>query len=331
MENSPARCQRALDESGAGARIEGMQFRSLAAAMLASQSLAAPAVLPAPSHVVMVIEENKSFGQVYGSPDAPYINALAAIGAVFTDSHGLGHPSQPNYLQLFSGSDQGVTDNTVPPAGFPFSAPNLGSLLLAAGETFVGYSEDLPAVGSTVGNTGPNGYWRKHNPWVEFSNVPADSNRPFGDFPDGLHYADLPTVSIVVPNQANDMHNGSVAAGDAWLQANLSPYVAWAQMHNSLFILTFDEDDGSTAGNDILTLLVGPMIRPGLYDQKIDHHSLLRTLEDMYGLGYAGNSANVAPLTLEAFQEVPEGSGKTAAVALAGAVLGHCLRHRRKS
>lgn len=306
-----------------------MQFRSLAAALLASRAFAASGGLATPDHVVMVIEENKAFGQVYGSPDAPYINSLAAIGAVFTDSHGLGHPSQPNYLQLFSGSNQGVTDNNVPPAGFPFSTPNLGSLLLTAGETFVGYSEDLPAVGSTVGNTGADGYWRKHNPWVEFSNVPAEANRPFSDFPDGLHYTDLPTVAIVVPNQANDMHNGSVAAGDAWLQTHLSPYITWAQTHNSLFILTFDEDDGSTAGNDILTLLVGPMIRPGLYDQTIDHHNLLRTIEDMYDLGHAGNSANVAPLTLAAFQEVPEGSSRTAGVILAGAVLGQCLRRRR--
>ena len=285
--------------------------------------------LPTPDHVVMVIEENKAFGQIYGSASAPYINSLAAIGAVFTDSHGLGHPSQPNYLELFSGSNQGVTDNTVPPPGYPFSTPNLGSLLLGAGLTFGGYSEDLPAVGSTVVSTGAGGYFRKHNPWVEFSNVPASANLPFaGHFPDSLHYDDLPTVSIVVPNQNHDMHDGSVAAGDAWLQTHLDPYVAWAQTHNSLFILTFDEDNGSTAGNDILTLLVGPMIRPGLYDQTINHHHLLRTLEDMYGLGHAGNSANVEPLTLAAFAEVPEAGTFSAALAVTG-IAGSMWRWRR--
>jgi len=262
--------------------------------------------LPRPDHLVMVIEENRAIGQIHGNPSASYINALAGIGAVFTNSHGLTHPSQPNYLELFSGSNQGITDNTVP-SGAPLTAPNLGSLLLGAGLTFGGYSEDLPAVGSLANNTGAGGYWRKHNPWSSFANVPTSANLPFaGYFPSGTGYDLLPTVSIVVPNQANDMHDGSVATADLWLFNNLAPYVDWAQTHNSLFVLTFDEDNSSTAGNDILTVLVGPMVVPGIYDQRIDHHNVLRTLEDMYGLGHAGNSANVDPLTLAAFQAVPE-------------------------
>jgi acid phosphatase len=93
--------------------------------------------LPKPDHIVMVIEENHSYSQIIGSPDAPYINRLVAQGAVFTQSFGLTHPGQPNYLALFSGSTQGVTDNSCPHI---FTTPNLEHALLAAELTFAGYS-----------------------------------------------------------------------------------------------------------------------------------------------------------------------------------------------
>ena len=115
--------------------------------------------LPRPDHIVMVIEENHSYSQIIESPDAPYINSLAAEGAVFTQSFGVTYPSQPNYLALFSGSTQGITDNSCP---HTFTTPNLGHALLEAGLTFAGYSENLPSVGSLICSVGL--YARKHNP-----------------------------------------------------------------------------------------------------------------------------------------------------------------------
>ena len=106
---------------------------------------------PRPNHIVMVIEENHSYSQIIESPDAPYINSLAAQGAVFTQSFGVTYPSQPNYLALFSGSTQGITDNSCP---HTFTTPNLGHALLEAGLTFAGYSEDLPSVGSLICSVG---------------------------------------------------------------------------------------------------------------------------------------------------------------------------------
>ncbi len=94
------------------------------------------------------------------------------------------------------------------------------------------------------------------------------------------------------------MHDGAtpVATGDAWLQANLDPYVQWAKTHNSLFILTFDEDDGSE-GNRIVTIFVGPMVKAGQYGDVINHYTLLRTLEDLYGLSHSGAAATAAPIS----------------------------------
>jgi fibronectin type 3 domain-containing protein len=114
----------------------------------------------------------------------------------------------------------------------------------------------------------------------------------------------MPTVSIVVPNLMNDMHDGSISQGDAWFWNNLSAYYQWARTHNSLLILTFDEDD-SSATNQIFTLFLGPMVAPGTYSNRITHFNLLRTIEDMYGLGYAGAAASVSPITVGWVTSVP--------------------------
>jgi phosphatidylinositol-3-phosphatase len=262
----------------------------------------APTAPPRPDHVVIVIEENRSFNQIIGNPFAPYINSLAAQGAVFTQSFAITHPSLPNYLHLFSGSDQGVTDDTCPAPGSPYAAPNLGSELIARGFTFAGYSEDLPGPGSTACSSGTaNGYQQKHNPWVGFSNVPPSANLPWMNFPAPGSYRSLPTVSIVVPNQLNDMHNGTISQADRWLQANLDAYVQWAKTHNSLLILTFDEDD-SSLNNQITTVFVGPMVKPGSYSEHITHHNVLRMIEDMYGLSHAGAAATATPI-LDVFHD----------------------------
>jgi acid phosphatase len=92
------------------------------------------------------------------------------------------------------------------------------------------------------------------------------------------------------------MHSGSVAAADQWLKDNVGSYANWAQTHNSLLIVTWDSDDG-TAGNQIPTIFVGPMVKPGQYAESIDHHNVLRTVEDMYGLPLLGGSATAASIT----------------------------------
>ena len=254
--------------------------------------------LPRPDHIVLVIEENHAYSQIINSPDAPYINRLAAQGALFTQSFGITYPSQPNYLALFSGSMQGITDNSCP---HTFTTPNLGHNLLAAGLTFAGYSEDLPSVGSFICSEGH--YVRKHNPWVNWQDsatngLPTTTNLPMTHFP--TEYSTLPAVSIVVPNQTHNMHSGKnsemIQAGDRWLQTHLNAYVQWAQQHNSLLIVTWDEDN-KKENNRIATLFIGPMVQAGRYEQRITHYNVLRTIEELYGLSRSGASANAPPIT----------------------------------
>lgn len=258
---------------------------------LAATPQARAATLPRPAHVVVVMEENHSFSDIIGSSSAPYINSLAQQGALFSHSFAITHPSEPNYLAIFSGSTQGITNDSCP---HTFTAANLGSELIGAGLSFIGYSEGLPQTGSTVCTSGK--YARKHNPWVNFTNVPSGDNQPFSNFPSSSNFSALPTLSFVVPNLNDDMHDGTIQQGDTWLKNNIDPYVQWAKQNNSLLIVTWDEDDNSQ-NNQIPTIFVGQSVKAGTYSETINHYNVLRTLEDMYGLAAVGNSATASDIS----------------------------------
>ena len=96
-----------------------------------SSTFVTSAALPRPDHVVVVMMENHSYSEIVGSSAAPNINALIADtdAASFSSSYGVTHPSQPNYIALFSGNNQGITTDNLPTT-FPFTAANLGRELL---------------------------------------------------------------------------------------------------------------------------------------------------------------------------------------------------------
>ncbi|MEP6822066.1 MAG: alkaline phosphatase family protein [Chthoniobacterales bacterium] len=329
-----------------------MKTRHLLAPLLgALGSLSsAQAERPAYDHIVIVIEENHSFSQIIGSPAAPNINALAAAGAnivnattdptgLTTGSHAVRHPSQPNYLELYSGSNEGtIQDGRPGTSGEPFTAlppfttPNLGAALRSAGYSYATFSQGLPSVGFDGDQVGD--YYRKHNPAANWMNdvnptpnqLPTSTNQPFTAFQaigaSPGSFANLPTVSIVVPDQQNDMHDGTIEQGDAWLQTNIiDAYLAWANTHNSLLIITFDEDGDNTPSNQIATIFAGAGIQPGNYTEAdlnsnnpyaatpgdpglqtptgtaMNHFNVLATIEDIYGLAHIGNSFNRRPLS----------------------------------
>lgn len=253
-------------------------------------SVCAHAAPPRASHVVLVIEENRSFQAIIGNPEAPYINALASKGALFTQSFAVTHPSEPNYLALFAGDTEGLPDDSCP---HRYSGPNLADALMAKGLRFTLYAESLPQEGFTDCATLDHLYRRKHNPVPDFASLPTEVNQPFSAFPQD--YSKLPTIAYVIPNMMDDMHDGSVQQADAWLKQNLDGYVQWALKNHGLLIVTWDEDDG-TQDNQIPTLIVGQGVKPGRYDQKINHYSVLRTLTDMYHLKPVGHAKQAKPI-----------------------------------
>jgi hypothetical protein len=269
--------------------------------------------IPRYDHVIIVIEENHAYKELIGSANAPYINELAKGGVLFTDSHGIGHPSQPNYLALFSGSTQGVKDDECLEKITPYKTPNLGAALLSKGLTFKGYAQTMPSAGflgcysqkSTL--TLAYLYARKHTPWVNWlgtgpNTIPASLSVPMTDF--SKDFKKLPTLAFVIPNMDDDMHNiggpGDAAAiqrGDKWLKENLSKYARWAKRHNSLLIVTFDEDDYDPQnGNRIPTIFYGAKLKHGECATTINHYNVLHTLEAMYGLPSA-DDISAAPIS----------------------------------
>jgi acid phosphatase len=250
---------------------------------------ALPPIRPHASTVIVVVMENRDYSLIIGSPQAPFINGtLVPQAALMTDSHAITHPSQPNYLALFSGSTQGITDDSCPHS---FGTPNLGQEVIAAGKTFDGFSESMPKDGYTGCSAGR--YARKHNPWVNFTNVPASSNLIWYDLPGGQ-----PTVSFIVPNLCNDMHDCSTMTGDNWLKANLPAILMYDSANNGLLILTWDEADPDNNGkNRIATLLLGPMIVPGRYDQTVDHYNVLHTIEEIVGVACTAHACGAKVLS----------------------------------
>lgn len=209
---------------------------------------------------------------------------------------------------------------------------------MAKGDTFKGYAEDLPSVGYTGATY--NNYAEKHCPWVAWqgtgtNQIPSADNVPYaGYFPSD--YTQLPTVSFVIPNQLDEMHSGSsiaeeVQSGDTWLSNYMNGYVNWAKTHNSLLILTWDEDGSDGQPNDQLvpTIFDGANIKAGDYSEPIDHYNMLSTLEKMYGLPYCtSNDQNATPIT-DVFT-TPEPS-TLALLAVGGfALLGYAWRRRRQ-
>ena len=81
---------------------------------------------------MVIMMENKSYDEVVGQASQPYTNGLADGYGSATCSYAFGHPSLPNYLDLVSGSNQGVTDDG-PPSSHSFpGVPTPANQLAAA-------------------------------------------------------------------------------------------------------------------------------------------------------------------------------------------------------
>ncbi|HJQ47212.1 MAG TPA: alkaline phosphatase family protein [Amycolatopsis sp.] len=257
-----------------------------ATAVATTTSAAQAAAVPTYDHIVLVMFENHAYSQITSS-SAPYFTSLAGQGAKFTQSYGVTHPSEPNYLAIFSGSTQGITDDSCP---HTFTGNNLGNQLITAGKSFKSYSESMPSDGYTGCTSGT--YARKHNAAPFFSNVPASSNVRYSTFPASGNYASLPTVSYIDPNLCNDMHDCSVGTGDTWLKNNMDAYAQWAKTHNSLLIVTFDEDNGGSS-NHIYTAFVGAHTQVGTFSNTINHYNVLSTIESSYGLSHLNAASEI--------------------------------------
>ena len=262
-------------------------------------TVAPPAVrVPSFTHVVLVVFENHEATSIAGNPDAPTFNALARRYATLTKYDAVAHPSLPNYLALVSGSTRGISSDCT---DCFVDARSLADTLAAAGRTWKTYAEDLPYPGFTGGSSGR--YAKKHDPFLYFRDVAGlrarrDRVVPFTRLGRDLAAHRLPDFSLVIPNLCDDMHDCSVATGDAWLKAHIVPLLRSPELRGGVVFVVFDEGTSDTGGGGrVEALALGPTVRSGSsFIRTTNHYGLLRTIEDAWGLPRLGFSRTGTPI-----------------------------------
>jgi phosphatidylinositol-3-phosphatase len=254
------------------------------------------------AHVMVVVFENKGYHQIIGNSQASYFNRLAHRYALATRYHAVVHPSLPDYLALTGGSTFGIRSDCTT---CTVQATNLGDQLEASGFTWKIYAESMP---SPCYEEAWNGrYAKKHVPFLYYRNITGHPRRckthvvPLRRLWRNLAHHAAPNFSFVVPNLCHDMHDCSVATGNAWLRSFMKRVLATrAFSRHGVVVVTFDEDHG-TAANRVATVVVNGRAAPGRKRTAYyTHYSLLRSVETVFGLehlGLAGRSG-LRPLPL---------------------------------
>ena len=269
-------------------------------------------------HVFLIYLENKGVNDIVGSPNAPYLNSLINTYGYESDYYALTHPSDPNYYPILGGSDFGINYNC---ATNCINAPNLADNIEAAGETWAGYEQGMPAPGSLMSTAD---YSPDELPFFAFSDIfnnPARAQAHL--FPLTQLATDLqststtPNFSWIAANEANNgegpitfpfgilnfvlsqltTHQYNVSAADQFLQQVIPTIMnspSWQTQKDAIFI-TFDEDYNNLSlgigneGNHV-PMIVIPSPNSGMVQGNFvvndyaNHYSLLRTIEDSLGL-----------------------------------------------
>jgi hypothetical protein len=279
-----------------------MAHPSLAASPVLGVPSGGDAGVPAFRHVYLVVFENREFDQVMGSPDASFLSSLAATYGIATAVHAEAHPSQPNYIALTSGGTQGVADDGI----HDLAADSLFAQVTAAGRTWRAWQQGYPggcfrgasAPPVTDGPGAAGAYVRKHDPAISYTAISSSPGACAGIT--GLAGFDpaAADLNFITPNLVNDMHDGSVADGDRFLRDFLPAITASPAFAGSVVFITWDEGTTDAGGGGrIPTLVLTPGMTPGFSTTvPYTHYSILRTIEDAWGLPHLGAAASAADL-----------------------------------
>jgi phosphatidylinositol-3-phosphatase len=252
--------------------------------------------IPHFSKVIVILMENEEYSSIIGDPSAPYINSLAAGGALATQYDAVSHPSLPNYLALTGGSTFGVTTDCTPGPSCT-GGRSVVEEMAAAGIGWRAYMEDMPG---PCAQADSGQYVVHHDPFVYYNGVVAGSCNdvvPATQLPGDIAAGALPPFTWLTPNLCNDMHDCSVAVGDAYL-AGIVPQLLGTLGPDGALFLVWDEGTSNTHGGGQVTMVAaGSGVKKGYRSSlPYDHYSLLRTIEDAWGLPQLSNSAAATPM-----------------------------------
>jgi acid phosphatase len=254
------------------------------------------------SHVYVVMLENKEYSSIVGSSVAPYINSLIAQYGLATSYYAIGHPSEPNYIALTSGGTQGVNDDGV----YNLAADNVFSQTAASGRTWHAYMQGYPGNCSTASSSSavtdgpgqPGVYVRKHDPAISYTAISGNAAACANITNLASFDPAAANLEFITPNLMNDMHDGSIAEGDSFLKAFLPEITTSSAFANSVIFVTVDEgSSNSNGGGHVMTIAITPNMTPGFQAAgSYSHYSLLRTIEEAWGLPFLGNAASASSL-----------------------------------
>ena len=274
---------------------------------------------PKYKHVIVIAEENHSFGSISGSSNAPYINSVMAACGLATNFHSITHNSLPNYLALaFGGTIRqlGPYVNDCEPAACSslLSSTNIFNQLSKKG--WMSYQESMP---SKCSRTSSGNYAPKHNPALYFSDLKASCAAhdvslgiPFGSplLRAFSKEKTAPAFSFVTPNLCNDMHDCSVRTGDDWLKTWL-PLITSTAVYKAndtaVFVVWDEGEPGSTGENcaantsdqscHVVAMVIAPSVIPGTkVATSFSHYSVLKTAEDLLGVAELGGAKSAASM-----------------------------------
>lgn len=247
--------------------------------------------------VMVIVLENTSYGAAL---EQPFLASLAKRGALLTRFYAETHPSQPNYIALVSGSTHDVSNDE----NVTIDARHIGDLLEAKGLHWKVYAENYP--GNCFLGVKADGYVRKHVPFLSFKDVQTNPRRcahivDASNLAQDIRAGTLPDYSLYIPNVKNDGHDTNVSYADHWLSTTIGPLLKDPRFTKGLLlVVTFDEDDHPSSFwsfNHILTVIFGDSVKPGSKsDKEYNHYSLLRLVENRFGLGNLGKNDAKAPM-----------------------------------
>jgi hypothetical protein len=255
---------------------------------------------PGPPHTMLIVLENREYGDVVGSPHAPFITDLARRYGSATNLFAATHPSLPNYLELLTGRTFGISSDCT---SCSVDGDTLVDQLDRQGTAWAAFMEGMPSPCFTGANAGSI-YAKKHDPFMYVRHLAANpvacaKVQPMTELDAALSAPSPPAFIWVTPNMCDDGHDCALATADGWLRGQLGRIQAspWYG-DGGVVIVTWDEGTsaagccGHARGGHIATLVVGNRVKPGSHvDTPVSHAGILATIEDRYGVDRLGDAA----------------------------------------